>query len=807
MKISYNWLKEYINTNLPAAEVSELLTNTGLEVEGLEEIETVKGGLKGVVIGEVLTCESHPNADRLKVTTVNVGGDKPLHIVCGAPNVAAGQKVPVATVGTEIFTDDGSFKIKKSKIRGEASEGMICAEDELGLGQSHDGIMVLDPTAEVGTPAAEFFNIESDFVFEIGLTPNRTDAISHYGVARDLRAALLRFGHEGVDLQQPSVASFAVNSKDLPVDIKIENREACYRYAGLSLKDVKIGPSPDWLQNRLRAIGLAPINNVVDITNFIMHETGHPLHAFDLAKIAGNCIHVKTLAAGTKFTTLDEKERELHADDLMICDDHKGLVLAGVFGGLESGVTETTTNVFLEAAHFNPVSIRKAAKRHGLNTDSSFRYERGVDPEMTIYALKRAAILIRDIAGGEIAMDIRDEHPTKIAPHEVSVDLKRMTQLIGQEIETDLVKNILSWLDIRIKAESGGTLHLEIPAYRHDVTREADVVEEVLRIYGFNAVEFGSKMQISVAQVDSKDAAAYRDKISALLSGRGFLEMINNSLTKPAYYNGNGFEAEKSVEMLNPLSQDLAVLRQDLIFGGLESISYNIKRQRSDLRFYEFGRHYQKGNKGYKEEERMALWITGAEGNESWRGSAEASDFFTLKNELIHILAALSLEKIEEQAFEGELFDEALKFDIFKNEVVVFGRVKTALAKNFDIKQPVYYANLNWAKLAELAAKQRIVMKDLPRFPEVRRDLALLLDDSIRYSDLKQAAEKAERKILKEVNLFDVYQGKNLPEGKKSYAMSFVMQDAEKTLQDKQVDKVMEKILSSFKKQFNAELR
>lgn len=807
MKISYNWLKEYINTNLPAAEISELLTNTGLEVEGLEEIETVKGGLKGVVIGEVLTCGQHPNADRLKVTTVNVGGAEPLNIVCGAPNVAAGQKVVVATVGTEIFTDEGSFKIKKSKIRGEVSEGMICAEDELGLGQSHDGIMVLDAKAEVGTPAAAFFNIESDWVFEIGLTPNRTDAISHVGVARDLRAALLRFGHDGVELQQPSVASFAVNSKDLPVDIKIEDPKACYRYAGVSLKDVKVGPSPDWLQNRLRAIGLSPINNVVDITNFIMHETGHPLHAFDLAKIAGNSIHVKTLEAGTKFTTLDEKEHELHADDLMICDDHKGLVLAGVFGGLESGVSETTTNVFLEAAHFNPVSIRKAAKRHGLNTDSSFRYERGVDPEMTLYALKRAAILIRDIAGGEIAMDIRDEHPTKIEPHEVSVDLKRMTQLIGQEIETELVKNILTWLDIRIKAESGGTLHLEIPAYRHDVTREADVVEEVLRIYGFNAVAFDSKMQISVAQVDSKDAAAYREKISAHVSARGFLEMINNSLTKPAYYQGHGFDATKSVEMLNPLSQDLAVLRQDLLFGGLESIAYNIKRQRADLRLYEFGRHYQKGENRFKEEERLALWITGAEAKESWRESTRATDFFTLKNELVHILAALGLEKFQENPLENELFDEALQIEVFKNEVAVFGRVKTTLARQMDIKQPVYYANLNWAKLAELAAKQRIVMKDLPRFPEVRRDLALLLDESIRYSDLKQAAEKAERKILRDVNLFDVYQGKNLPAGKKSYALSFILQDQDKTLNDKQVDKAMEKILASFKKQFEAELR
>lgn len=807
MKISYNWLKEYINTNLPAAEVSELLTNTGLEVEGLEEIETVKGGLKGVVIGEVLTCEQHPNADRLKITTVDVGGDKPLHIVCGAPNVAAGQKVPVATVGTEIYTEEGSFTIKKSKIRGEASEGMICAEDELGLGQGHDGIMVLDPKAEVGTPAAEFFNIESDYVFEIGLTPNRTDAISHYGVARDLRAALLRFGHGGTELSKPSVASFSVSHKDLPIEVQVENPEDCFRYTGVALKNVKVEASPDWLQNRLRAIGLSPINNVVDITNFVLHETGHPLHAFDVAKIANHKIIVKKLPAGTKFTTLDEKERTLHEDDLMICDDEKGLVLAGVFGGLQSGVSESTTEIFLEAAHFNPVSIRKAAKRHGLNTDSSFRYERGVDPEMTLYALKRAALLIRDIAGGETAMDIRDERPVKIEPHEVSIDLKRMEKLIGQALKPDLVKNILTWLDIRIKAESGGTLHLEIPAYRHDVTREADVVEEILRIYGFNAIEFGTKMNISVAQVNSKDASAYREKVSAQLSGRGFMEMINNSLTKPDYCQKNGFDAGQSVEMLNPLSQDLAVLRQDLLFGGLESIAYNIKRQRANLRFYEFGRHYQKTEKGYKEQERLGLWVTGQEGEENWKNPTAKSDFFTLKNELNLMISALGLDQIQEDALENELFDEALTFDIFKNEVAVLGRVKASVAKQFDIKQPVYYANLNWAKLAELAARQRIVMKDLSRFPEVRRDLALLLDDSIRYSDLKQAAEKAERKILKSVNLFDVYQGKNLPEGKKSYAMSFILQDEDKTLEDKQVDKAMEKILNSFKNQFNAELR
>ncbi len=808
MKISYKWLKEYINTDLAPEEISVLLTDTGLEVEGVDEIETVKGGLKGVVIGEVLTCEPHPNADRLRKTTVDVGGDEPVHIVCGAPNVAAGQKVPVATVGTTIYSEEGDFTIKKSKIRGEVSEGMICAEDELNLGKSHDGIMVLDADAKVGTPAAEFFNIESDFVFEIGLTPNRTDAMCHYGVARDLRAALIRYDHKNIELNMPSVSSFSVSSNELPIEIEVQNIEACPRYAGVSLKNVKVGPSPAWLQNRLRAIGVGPINNVVDITNYVLHETGHPMHAFDANKIAGGKVVVRTLEAGTKFTTLDEKERELDANDLMICNgNNEPICIAGVFGGIHSGVTETTTNVFLEAAYFNSVSVRKTAKRHALNTDASFRYERGVDPEMTLYALKRAAILIRDIAGGEISMDIKDLYPKKIEHTQIEVNLDRMNTLIGQEIELDMVRSILSSLDIQIKSESGRNLLLSVPPYRADVTREADIVEEVLRIYGFNAIVMGQRMSISVAQTDPKSEARYREKISIALSARGFNEIMNNSLTKPAYFDGNGFTATDSVEMLNPLSQDLAVMRQSLLFGGLETVSRNANRQRPDLSLYEFGKTYNKTETGYNESTRLGLWKTGMQQQEVWKAPAGKTDFYYLKAEVELILERLGFSSWDEQDVNHPAFDYALGIFINKKEVVTIGKINDKTARQAEVKQEVFYADLDWEYLAKKAKKNTITFKELPKYPEVRRDLALLLDKEVRYTDLKAAAEKSERKILRKVNLFDVYEGKNLPEGKKSYAMSFTLRDDQSTLNDKQVDKVMEKILGSFKHQFSAELR
>ncbi len=807
MKISYNWLKEYINTDLPPATIAEILTDTGLEVEGVEEIETIKGGLRGVVIGEVLTCEPHPNADRLKKTTVNVGNGEPLQIVCGAPNVAAGQKVPVATVGTTIYTDEGDFKIKKSKIRGEVSQGMICAEDELNLGGSHDGIMVLDTDAKVGTPAAEYFNIESDHVFEIGLTPNRTDAMSHYGVARDLRAALLRHGHRGIELTLPSVNSFSVSSHNLSIDIKVENTDACPRYTGVSVKGVKVAPSPDWLQNRLRAIGLAPVNNVVDITNYVLHESGHPLHAFDADQIAGQQVIVKTMPGGSKFTTLDDKERELHQDDLMICNSEEAMCIAGVFGGAKSGVTESTQNVFLEAAYFSPVSVRKTAKRHALNTDASFRYERGVDPEMTIYALKRAASLIRDIAGGEIAMAIKDVQAKKIEGADVTLNLERMTSLIGQEIPVEMVRSILQSLDIKIKSESGGIMLLEVPPYRTDVTREADIVEEVLRIYGFNAIEIDQKMHISVAQTDPKGEGRYREMVSTALSSRGFTEIMNNSLTRPSYFNGNGYQAEESVEMLNPLSQDLAVMRQSLLFGGLETVARNANRQRPNLKLYEFGNTYRKTSDGYQEANRLALWQSGQQQEESWKLNQQPTDFYYLKAEVENILRSMGFSEWKESDSDKEVFDFALDISINKKTVVTLGKLKSGVCKLAEVKQEVFYADMDWDYLAKKAKKNKISFSDLPRFPEVRRDLALLLDKKVSYRELKNTAENSEKKLLKRVNLFDVYEGKNLPEGKKSYAMSFILRDDEKTLNDKQVDKVMEKILLQFKQEFSAELR
>ncbi len=807
MKISYKWLKEYLNINLSPEKAAEYLTDTGLEVEGLEQIDTIKGGLRGVVIGEVISCKQHPNADRLKVTEVNIGSGDPVQIVCGAPNVGEGQKVPVATIGTEIYTDEGSFTIKKSKLRGETSEGMICAEDELGLGEGHDGIMILDPDSVPGTPAAEYFGIESDHVIEIGLTPNRTDAMSHYGVARDLRAALLRFGKENIDLHLPSVASFQQKNNELPISVSIENTEACYRYMGVSLKGVKVADSPAWLQNRLRAIGLNPVNNIVDIGNYVLHETGHPMHAFDADKIAGQSIIIKNAVQGTKFTTLDGSELELSDKDLMIWDAERPLVLAGVYGGLNSGVSSSTENIFLEVAYFDPVHIRKSAKRHALNTDSSFRYERGVDPEMTEYALKRAVTLIQEIAGGEVSMAIADEHPVKLSNFEVSLNLDRMNTLIGADIPAEEVCAILSSLDIRIKAESGRNLHLEVPAYRQDVQREADIVEEVLRIYGFNAVPYDGPMRISVAQDDPTDDAREREVISALLSANGYHEMMNNSLTKSSYYEKYGFNSEHSVSMLNPLSQDLGVMRQSMLFGGLEAIEYNSKRQRPNLKFFEFGRIYRKDENGFSESEQLSLWLTGLAQEENWKDGTESSSFFQVKNALQLSLSRLGMGNFQESPAESKIFSEGLRWHRGKKTIAELGLVSKKLLKDFDLKAPVYYAELQWDELVKAARKNTIVMADLPRFPEVRRDLALLVDSSIKYSDLALAAGKAGGKFLKAVNLFDVYEGKNLPAGKKSYALSFTLAHEEKTMNDKEVEKIMTKIQASLEKQFGASLR
>ena len=807
MKISHNWLKDYIKTDLSPESIAEILTDTGLEVEGLEQTETIKGGLRGVLIGEVKTCEQHPNADRLKVTTVDIGGNEDLHIVCGAPNVEAGQKVVVATVGTIIYTDEGSFEIKKAKLRGEVSEGMICAEDELGLGESHDGIMILDTEAQVGTKAADYFKVETDHVYEIGLTPNRTDAMCHYGVARDLRAALIRQGNEKAECHLPSITSFSVTSGDLPVEVKIEDEDACPRYSGVSLKNVKVEASPEWLQNRLRAIGLSPINNIVDITNFVLHETGHPLHAFDLDEISGNQIIVKKLPAGTKFTTLDDKERTLDAEDLMICDQEKGLVIAGVFGGINSGVTEKTTKVFLEAAYFNPVGIRKSAKRHGLNTDSSFRYERGVDPAMTLYALQRAATMIRDIAGGEIAMDIKDVHPRKIEGAEVKLNLGRMNRLIGKELDPAMVRKILHALDFQIKAEGAEELLLKVPAYRVDVTREADVIEEILRIYGFNNIPLPEKMNISVAQTEKYSSEPMREKASRMLSARGFQEIINNSLTRPEYHSDNwGISKNKAVEILNPLSRDLAVMRQSLLFGGLESIQRNINRQRPNLRFYEFGKTYQNVN-GYGESDCLAIWITGDTAPESWHTTTEKSGFYHLKSELLQLFKSFGVTHWEEDDSDSGVFSPGLRISVAGKNLAQLGRVSKQVLDCADLKQEVYYTEIDWNQLVNLYGKNEILFSELPKYPEVRRDLAMLLSQDVRYRDLKEAALKTEKHILKGVNLFDVYEGKNLPAGKKSYALSFILRDDEKTLNDGEVEKVMKKLLKKYQELFQAELR
>ncbi len=807
MKISYKWLKDYLNLDLSPEKAAEYLTDTGLEVEGLEQIDTIKGGLRGVVIGEVLSTRQHPNADRLKVAEVNIGAEKAVQIVCGAPNVAEGQKVPVATVGTEIFTEEGSFTIKKSKLRGELSEGMICAEDELGLGADHDGIMVLDPDAKVGQPAAEYFQIESDHVIEIGLTPNRTDAMSHFGVARDLRAALLRFGHKNLELSLPSISSFQQVRKDRPVAVSIENPEACYRYMGVSITGVKVDESPAWIQNRLRAIGLNPVNNIVDIGNYILHETGHPLHAFDADKIAGDRIVVKNAQEGQSFTTLDGGELELSEKDLMIWDAERPLVLAGVYGGLNSGVSSETSNVFLEVAYFDPVHIRKSAKRHGLNTDSSFRYERGVDPEMTEYTLKRAVTLIQEIAGGEVSMPIADEHPIKLENFEVSLNLERMHSLIGADILTDQVKEILASLDIKIKAETNQTLLLEVPSYRQDVQREADIVEEILRIYGFNAVPYDGPMRIAVAKEDPSDDARERELISDLLSANGYHEMMNNSLTKGSYYEKFGFKPELSVEMLNPLSQDLGVMRQSMLFGGLEAIEYNSKRQRPNLKFYEFGRIYSKREQAFVEAEQLAIWLTGLANPENWKSGAEGGDFFHLKNKLRLILERLGVQSFQESELEKTGFSEGLVWHRGKKVLVEFGLVDPKILKEFDLKNQVFYAELNWTELVGISRKNQIVFKDLPKYPEVRRDLALLVDRTVRYNDLAISASKAGGKLLKAVNLFDVYEGKNLPADKKSYALSFTLAHEEKTLNDKEVEKLMSKILNSLEKQYGASLR
>ncbi len=808
MKISYNWLKQFLNIDWPAEKTGELLTDLGLEIEGIEPFESVKGGLKGVIVGKVMSCEQHPNADRLKVTTVDIGADALLKIVCGAPNVAEGQKVPVATIGTTLYTEEGeSWKIKKGKIRGEVSEGMICAEDELGLGKSHDGIMVLDEKIEIGTPAAEIFKIENDHVFEIGLTPNRADAMSHWGTARDLKAGLLQ-KEINTELITPSVSSFHVDSRTLKIDIDVEDYDLAPRYCGLTITGLKVEESPVWLQNRLKAIGLTPKNNIVDITNYVLHELGQPLHAFDASKITGNKVIVKTLPEGTKFTTLDEVERELSSEDLMICDGEKPMCIAGVFGGIHSGVTEATTSIFLESAYFNPVSIRKTAKRHGLNTDASFRFERGIDPNITDYALKRAALLIIDIAGGEISSDVMDFYPKKIEDFQVRLSFDNAKKLIGEEIPRETIKSILTSLEIKVNNVTEAGLGLTVPAYRNDVQREADVIEEILRVYGYNNIETTEKLNASISNTSKFEDYKLRNVIGNQLASQGFYEILSNSLTTPKYTElSDNLKTDHDVSMLNPLSNDLSVMRQSLLFSGLEAVSYNINRKRDNLKLYEFGKSYHHYDSGREEIKHLALFVSGNKNSMRWNAPIQKSDFFYLKGIVNSTLERLGLSGHKVSPIKNDIFSEGISLELGKVKLVEFGIINKKILKHFGISQEVLYADFNWDNILELAKGNDIKFKGIPKYPEVRRDFALLIDDTIKFEDIDKIAMQTEKHLLKDVDLFDVYHGKNLPNGKKSYAVSFTLQDEKKTLTDKQIDKIMSKLQANFEKQLGAELR
>ncbi|MFY0714228.1 phenylalanine--tRNA ligase subunit beta [Seonamhaeicola sp. NFXS20] len=808
MKISYNWLKQFIKIDWTPEKTGELLTDLGLEVEGIETYQSVKGGLEGVVVGEVLTCTKHPNADKLKITTVNIGAETPLQIVCGAPNVAAGQKVPVATIGTTLYTPEGeSWKIKKGKIRGEESHGMICAEDELGLGQSHDGIMVLDETLEVGTPCADIFDIENDYVFEIGLTPNRADAMSHLGTARDLKAGLLQ-KDINLELITPSVSAFHVDNRILKIDVNVINKELAPRYCGLTISGLKVKESPTWLQNRLKAIGLTPINNVVDATNYVLHDLGQPLHAFDAVKIAGNKIEVKTLEKGTKFVTLDGVERELHEDDLMICDAEKPMCIAGVFGGEYSGVTENTTSIFLESAYFNPVSIRKSAKRHGLNTDASFRFERGIDPNITEYALKRAALLIQELAGGEITSDIIDLYPKKIEDFQVRLSFENAKKLIGEDIPKETIKSILTSLEIKVNNVTEAGLGLTVPAYRNDVQREADVIEEVLRVYGYNNIKTTEKLNASISSTSKFDDYRIQNVVGNQLVSQGFYEIMANSLTTPKYIElTNMLKEEHNVSMLNPLSSDLGVMRQSLLFSGLEAVSYNINRKQDNLKLFEFGKTYHQYGENREEFKHLSVFVTGNRNQERWTNSVQKSDFFFLKGTIASVLERLGLSRYKVSPVKNDVFSEGIRLSLGKNILVDFGLVKKSVLKHFGISQNVLYADFNWDTILDMAKHNKVKFKDIPKYPAVRRDFALLLDESVSFEDIDKIASQTEKQLLKDVDLFDVYQGKNLPAGKKSYAVSFTLQDENKTLTDKQIDKIMNKLQTNFEKQLGAELR
>ncbi|SHI86230.1 phenylalanine--tRNA ligase subunit beta [Flavobacterium terrae] len=808
MKISYNWLKQFIKTDWDSEKTGAMLTDLGLEVEGIEKYQSVKGGLEGIVVGHVLTCEQHPNADKLKITTVDIGGESPLQIVCGASNVAVGQKVPVATISTKLYDKEGKeFEIKKGKIRGEESHGMICAEDELGLGDSHDGIMILDEKLIPGTPGSQVFNIENDEVFEIGLTPNRADAMSHWGVARDLRAGMLQNG-EHVELITPSVTSYKVEKRTLKIDVNVDDNKLVPRYCGVTISDIKVAPSPAWLQNRLKAIGITPKNNVVDVTNYVLHELGQPLHAFDASKINGKII-VKNAEQGTKFITLDDVERTLSSDDIMINDEKGPLCIAGVLGGKNSGVTNETTSIFLESAYFNPISVRKTAKRHGINTDASFRFERGIDPSITEYALKRAAILIKEVAGGEMTSDIIDVYPKKIEDHQVLLNLEKVNKLIGESISDDVIKKILVSLDIKVNSISKVGLGLIVPAYRVDVTREIDVIEEILRVYGYNNINFTQKLNASTSHSPRTEDYKIQNIVANILVGNGFNEMMANSLTTPSYSKlSSNINETNNVLMLNPLSSDLSAMRQSLLFSALEAVSFNINRRNSNLKLFEFGKSYHKLLSGYQENTHLTLTVTGDRTNESWTHPQKPSDFFLFKGYVLGILERLGLNKsLVATPLKTDVFAEGLVYELGSSTLVEFGTIKKTVLKHFDIKQEVFFADFNWNAILKHVSANNIKFSEISKYPEVRRDLALLLDQKVEFAKIFDLAKSTEKNLLKKVDLFDVYEGKNLPQGKKSYAVSFTLQDNSKTLTDSQIDKVMSKLTQTFETELGASLR
>ncbi|MCL4140898.1 UNVERIFIED_CONTAM: hypothetical protein GTU68_000419 [Idotea baltica] len=809
MKISYNWLQQFLNIDLEVEKIGEILTDLGLEVEGVEKVESIKGSLEGIVVGEVLTCEKHPNADRLKVTTVDLGNGEPLQIVCGAPNVAAGQKVPVATVGTTLYDKEGNgFKIKKGNIRGEASHGMICAEDELGLGEGHDGILVLDKKSKIGQSAAEIFDISTDYVFEIGLTPNRSDAMSHYGVARDLKAGLLQ-QKINKELITPSVSRFNVDIRSLKILVDVVNKKQVPRYAGVTITGIKVEDSPKWIQNRLKAIGVNPINNIVDITNYVLHELGQPLHAFDAKKINGNKIVVKNLAKNTEFVTLDGETRKLHKDDIMICDgDSNPLCIAGVYGGLDSGVTEKTTAIFLESAYFDPVSIRKTAKRFGLNTDASFRFERGIDPNITDYALKRAALLIEEIAGGKISSDIVDIYPEKIENHQVRFSFDNAEKLIGERLNSDTIKNILAALDIKINNQTDSGLGLTIPAYRVDVTREADIIEEILRVYGYNNIKTSPKLNTSISNAPKPDTNKLQNLISNQLASQGFYEMMANSLTNPDYVEYcEQINSQHNVQMLNPLSTDLSVLRQTLLYSGLEAVAYNVNRKNSDVKLFEFGNTYHKFNDKYDEQKHFSILISGNRNDNNWLTNTKKSDFFFGKGVIQKVLERIGISSYKSKPIESKFFSEGISLQVGRQTLVDFGVVKSQITKQFGIKQEVLYADFNWDAMLQFIKNKTIKVSDLTKFPSVKRDFSLLLDKQVTFDEIYKLAFQTDRKILKSVDLFDVYEGDKLPEGKKSYAVSFILQDDKQTLTDSQIDGVMTKLQQTYETKLQAELR